>query len=116
MFYEDIVYRHFENPSNVGVINLATHTAMLGDPHSGAVLKLTAKIKNNLIEEIAFKAYGGGAAIACMSLLTEKVKGKTVEDALKLDMNQLNSELHLEPVKYVYAIMAIDILRKLLVK
>lgn len=114
MFYENIVYRHFENPSNVGSIVNATHTAIMGNPHEGAVIKLTAKIFNQVIEDIAFKAYGGGAMIASMSLLTEKVKGHSVEEALKITSSNLSEELHLEPVKLVYAIMAVDILKKML--
>lgn len=116
MFYENIVYRHFENPSNVGNIKDATHYAIMGSPHEGIVIKLTAKIVNNVIEDIAFKAYGGGAMIASMSLLTEKIKGKTIEQAIKITSTDLSEELKLEPVKLVYPIMAIAVLKKMLNK
>lgn len=114
MFYENIVYQHFENPCNVGNVKNPTHTAMVGNPESGAVIKLTSTIKNNVIENIMFKAYGGGAAIACMSLLTQKVKGLTVEQAMKINSNDLNNELSLEPIKYIYSILAVDALHKML--
>ena len=114
MFYENIVYRHFENPSNVGTIHNATHSAIMGNPHEGAVIKLSARVVNNVIVDIAFKAYGGGAMIASMSLLTEKVKGKTVEEALQIKTTDLSDELNLEPVKLVYSIMAVEVLNKML--
>lgn len=113
MFYEEIVYRHFENPSNVGVIMSPTHTAMVGNPATGAVIKLVAKVENNIIQNIMFKAYGGGAIIACMSLLTEKVKGKSIEEALLIRSNDLILELKLEPVKMISAILSIDALHQL---
>lgn len=116
MLYENIVYRHFENPFNVGSIKNATHHAIMGSPHEGTVIKLTAKIVNNVIEDIAFKAYGGVAMIASMSLLTEKIKGQTIEQALKITSTDLSEELKLEPVKFVYSIMAIAILQKILNK
>lgn len=114
MFYEDIVYRHFENPLNVGLIENPTHEVMLGNPNTGAVIKLTAKVEKNLIKEISFKAYGGGAMIACMSLLTEKIKHKTITQALEITVNDLSEELKLEPVKLIYAIMAVDSVKMLL--
>lgn len=114
MFYDDIVYDHFENPKNVGIVCNPTHSAIMGSPHEGAVIKLTARIINNTIEDIAFKAYGGGALIASMSLLTEKVKGGSVEKALEMKSNNLSEELHLEPVKLIYSIMAVEVLKKLL--
>lgn len=116
MFYEKIVYDHFENPSNVGTLSNHTHSAIAGSPETGAVIKLTATINNNIIEDIAFKAYGGGAVIACMSILTEKIKGENVEKALEIKPNDLNEILHLEPIKYIYSILAVDVLHKMLGK
>lgn len=113
MFYKDIVFYHFNNPQNLGNVPQATHSATLGDP-TNALIKLTATIKNNTIKNIAFKAHGGLAIIACMSLLTQKVKGKTIEEALTLDYKELSDFLQLEPEKIVYAMMATDLLKKLL--
>lgn len=114
MFYEDIVYRHFENPLNVGLIKNPTHEILLGNPNIGAVIKVTAKVENETIKEISFKAYGGGALIACMSILTEKIKNKTITQALEITGNNLSEELNLQPVKLIYAIMAVDSIKNLL--
>lgn len=113
MFYSDFTYSHYENPQNVGTIANPTHQVLIGSPDSGAVIKMTAKVESNIITDIAFKAYGGGAVIACMSLLTEKIKNQTVEFALNIKSNDLSDELSLEPVKMVYSIMATDAIVKM---
>ena len=113
MFYSDFTYSHYENPHNVGNVANHTHEAMIGSPFSGAVIKVTAKVENNTIKDIAFKAYGGGAVIASMSLFTEKIKNQTVEFALSIKSNDLSEELSLEPVKIVYSMMAIDVIHQL---
>lgn len=114
MFYKDIVYKYFENSCNVGTISNATHTSMIGNYQGGSVVKLTAIVKNNIIEEIKFKVYGGVALIACMSLLTELVSNKSVDYALSVTSNHIIETLNLDSSKYVYAIMAIDSLQKLI--
>lgn len=113
MFYSDFTYSHYENPRNVGTISNPTHQVLMGNPDSGAVIKVTAKVEDNLIKDIAFKAYGGGAVIASMSLLTEKIKGKSVDFALSVKSSDLSDVLSLEPVKIVYSIMAVDAIQKM---
>lgn len=114
MFYKDIVYKYFDNSCNVGTISNATHTSMIGNYQGGSVVKLTAIVKNNIIEEIKFKVYGGVALIACMSLLTDLIKKKSVEYAMSITSNQIIETLNLDSSKYVYAIMAIDSLKELI--
>lgn len=114
MFYKEIVYQHFENPKNTQKINNVTHSAIIGNISIGAIVKIDVNIEKNIIKEIAFKAYGGGAMIACMSLLTEKVKGRNIAEALLITPENLSEALSLEPVKLIFAIIAIDTLHSVI--
>ena len=83
--YTDKVMDHFTNPRNVGEIENPDGIGQVGNPVCGDIMKMYLKINNNTIEDIKFKTFGCGAAIATSSIATELVKGKTVEEAQKLD-------------------------------
>ena len=82
--YSDKVIDHYTNPRNVGEIENADGIGQVGNPVCGDIMKMYLKIKNNIIEDVTFKTFGCGAAIATSSVSTEIVKGKTIEEALKL--------------------------------
>lgn len=113
MLYNDIILKHFEQPLNTGVVYNATHIAMIGDMSSKSCIKLTAKVENNIIVDIKYKVYGGVALIACLSLLTQLLKGKTIQQALCLKSLDLSEMLHLNSSQYIYAIFAIDSVQNL---
>lgn len=113
MFYSELVNNYFDNPANVGNADNATHTALIGNYQGGAVIKLTAKVKDNIIEDIKFKVYGGVALIASMSLMTDLVKNKTIDYALTVKSHDISEKLKLDSSKYVSAIMAVESLQKL---
>lgn len=116
MFYSQEVLNHYENPQNVGSIdkNLRTSRVLVGAPDQGAIMRIDLVVKQGMIEDIKYKVYGGGAAIAALSWLSEQVKGQSVQKALSIKSDMIVSALHLEPVKMVYAIMAEDCLKKAL--
>ena len=115
MAYSDKVIDHYENPRNVGSLNKEdpnVGTGMVGAPACGDVMKLQIKVnQQGIIEEAKFKTYGCGSAIASSSLVTEWVKGKSVEDAAKIRNTQIASELSLPPVKIHCSILAEDAIK-----
>jgi nitrogen fixation NifU-like protein len=84
MQYSEQVMDHFRNPRNVGEIKDADGVGKVGNPVCGDIMELYIKVKDNVIEDIKFKTFGCGAAIATSSMVTEMVKGKTIDEALKI--------------------------------
>ena len=115
MAYSDKVIDHYENPRNVGAFGKEDDdvgTGMVGAPACGDVMKLQIKVgKDGIIEDAKFKTYGCGAAIASSSLVTELVKGKTVDQALEIKNTQIAEELALPPVKIHCSILAEDAIK-----
>ena len=114
MAYGPKVIDHFNNPRNVGSFDKgdnAVGTGVVGAPECGDVMKLQLKIKNNVVEDAKFKTFGCGSAIASSSLATEWVKGKTVEDVLKIKNTDIVNELALPPVKIHCSVLAEDAIR-----
>ena len=115
MAYSDKVIDHYENPRNVGSLDkedASVGTGMVGAPACGDVMKLQIKVnQKGIIEEAKFKTYGCGSAIASSSLVTEWVKGKSVEDAAKIRNTEIASELSLPPVKIHCSILAEDAIK-----
>ena len=115
MAYSDKVLDHYENPRNVGSMNKddqSVGTGMVGAPACGDVMKLQIKVnENGVIEDAKFKTYGCGSAIASSSLLTEWVKGKTLEEAGKIKNTELAEELALPPVKIHCSVLAEDAIK-----
>ncbi len=103
MAYSDKVLDHYENPRNVGAFEKAdasVGTGMVGAPACGDVMKLQIKVnEQGVIEDARFKTYGCGSAIASSSLVSEWVKGKTLDEALTIRTTQIAEELALLPVK-----------------
>ena len=91
--YSDIVIDHFENPRNMGEIPLADGEAEVGNPTCGDVTKIFLKIEGDRIVDVKFKTFGCAAAIAAASMTTELIKGKTLEDALKVTNEVVAKEL-----------------------
>jgi nitrogen fixation NifU-like protein len=111
MAYGEKVLDHYENPRNVGSFENANNvgTGMVGAPACGDVMKLQIKVgENGIIEDAVFKTYGCGSAIASSSLLTEWVKGKTLEEAKAIKNTQIAEELALPPVKIHCSVLAED--------
>ncbi len=115
MSYSEKVVDHYENPRNVGTMeNDATNvgTGMVGAPACGDVMRLQIKVDDNgVIEDAKFKTYGCGSAIASSSLLTEWVKGKTLDEAAEIKNTQIAEELELPPVKIHCSVLAEDAIR-----
>jgi len=115
MAYSEKVLDHYENPRNVGSLNKddsMVGTGMVGAPACGDVMKLQIKVgKDGVIEDAKFKTYGCGSAIASSSLVTEWVKGKTVDQALAIKNTQIAEELALPPVKIHCSILAEDAIK-----
>jgi len=115
MAYSDKVLDHYENPRNVGSFDKAdtsVGTGMVGAPACGDVMKLQIKVGDNgVIEDARFKTYGCGSAIASSSLLTEWVKGKTLEEASEIKNSQIAEELALPPVKVHCSVLAEDAIK-----
>ena len=115
MAYSDKVLDHYENPRNVGSFNKSeagVGTGMVGAPACGDVMKLQIKVgADGLIEDAKFKTYGCGSAIASSSLVTEWVKGKTLDQALEIKNTQIVEELALPPVKIHCSILAEDAIK-----
>src|SRR5947208_16942218 len=110
MAYSDKVLDHYENPRNVGSFDKADEligTGMVGAPACGDVMKLQIRVnEQGVIEDARFKTYGCGSAIASSSLVTEWVKGKTLDEAAALKNAQIAEELALPPVKIHCSILA----------
>jgi nitrogen fixation NifU-like protein len=115
MAYSAQVVDHYENPRNVGSFNKDDDdvgTGMVGAPACGDVMKLQIKVnENGVIEDARFKTYGCGSAIASSSLVTEWVKGKTLEEAASLKNSEIAEELALPPVKIHCSILAEDAIK-----
>ena len=111
MAYSDKVIDHYENPRNVGSFakdESGIGTGMVGAPACGDVMKLQIRVENGIIRDARFKTYGCGSAIASSSLVTEWVKGKTLEQAGSIKNSQIAEELALPPVKIHCSILAED--------
>lgn len=112
MAYSDKVLDHYENPRNVGTMDKAAQdvgTGMVGAPACGDVMKLQIKVGDDgVIEDAKFKTYGCGSAIASSSLLTEWVKGKTLDEASEIKNTDIAEELALPPVKVHCSVLAED--------
>jgi nitrogen fixation NifU-like protein len=114
MAYSDKVLDHYENPRNVGKMDSTDEsvgTGMVGAPACGDVMKLQIKVKDGIITDAKFKTYGCGSAIASSSLVTEWVKGKTIEQAGQIKNAQIAEELALPPVKIHCSILAEDAIK-----
>ena len=116
MAYSDKVVDHYENPRNVGKFDNGDEdvgTGMVGAPACGDVMKLQIKVNpaTGLIEDAKFKTYGCGSAIASSSLVTEWVKGKSLDQALAIKNTQIAEELALPPVKIHCSILAEDAIK-----
>ncbi len=113
MAYSEKVLDHYENPRNVGKMEIddTIGTGMVGAPACGDVMKLQIKIKDGIITDAKFKTYGCGSAIASSSLVTEWVKGKTLEQAGQIKNAQIAEELALPPVKIHCSILAEDAIK-----
>jgi nitrogen fixation NifU-like protein len=115
MAYSDKVLDHYENPRNVGAFQKddeTVGTGMVGAPACGDVMKLQIKVgADGTIEDAKFKTYGCGSAIASSSLVTEWVKGKTLDQALSIKNTQIAEELALPPVKIHCSILAEDAIK-----
>ena len=111
MAYGEKVLDHYENPRNVGTFeeDESVGTGMVGAPACGDVMRLQIKVDDEgVIEDAVFKTYGCGSAIASSSLLTEWVKGKTLEEAKAIKNTQIAEELALPPVKIHCSVLAED--------
>jgi nitrogen fixation NifU-like protein len=114
MAYSEKVVDHYENPRNVGSFNKEdTHvgTGMVGAPSCGDVMKLQIKVEDGIITDARFKTYGCGSAIASSSLVTEWVKGKTLDQAGSIKNSEIAEELALPPVKIHCSILAEDAIK-----
>ena len=115
MAYSDKVLDHYENPRNVGSLDKddsSVGTGMVGAPACGDVMKLQIKVNDDgIIEDAKFKTYGCGSAIASSSLLTEWVKGQSVDEALKIKNSDIAEELALPPVKIHCSVLAEDAIK-----
>ncbi len=115
MAYSEKVLDHYENPRNVGALDkddADVGTGMVGAPACGDVMRLQIKVNDEgVIEDAKFKTYGCGSAIASSSLLTEWVKGKTLEEATQIKNVDLAEELALPPVKIHCSVLAEDAIK-----
>ena len=114
MAYSEKVIDHYENPRNVGSFTASDRnigTGMVGAPACGDVMKLQIKVEDGIITDARFKTYGCGSAIASSSLVTEWVKGKTIDEASTITNSDIASELALPPVKIHCSILAEDAIK-----
>ncbi len=115
MAYSEKVIDHYENPRNVGSFDKSEEgigTGLVGAPACGDVMKLQIKVgKDGVIEDAKFKTFGCGSAIASSSLITEWVKGKSVDEAMSIKNTQIAEELALPPVKIHCSVLAEDAIK-----
>jgi nitrogen fixation NifU-like protein len=116
MAYSNKVIDHYENPRNVGTLDkedTSVGTGLVGAPACGDVMRLQLRInpETDVIEDAKFKTFGCGSAIASSSLVTEWVKGKTVDEAMALKNTQIVEELNLPPVKIHCSVLAEDAIK-----
>ena len=114
-FYHKNVINHFNNPKNVGKLdktNPNVGTGIVGAPACGDVMKIQIKVdKNDFIEDVKFKTFGCGSAIASSSYATEAIKGKHIDEAIKLTNKDIAKHLKLPPVKLHCSMLAEDAIR-----
>ena len=114
MAYSTQVIDHYENPRNVGSFDKSDAgigTGMVGAPACGDVMKLQIKVEDGIITDAKFKTYGCGSAIASSSLVTEWIKGRTLDEAAKIKNSEIATELALPPVKIHCSILAEDAIK-----
>ena len=114
MAYSDKVLDHYENPRNVGTLDKddpSVGTGMVGAPACGDVMKLQIKVEEGIITDAKFKTYGCGSAIASSSLVTEWVKGRTLDQAAEIKNSDIAVELALPPVKIHCSVLAEDAIK-----
>lgn len=115
MAYSEKVIDHYENPRNVGVLDKDSNkvgTGMVGAPACGDVMRLQIQVNDDgIIEDAKFKTYGCGSAIASSSLLTEWVRGKTLDEAAQIKNTEIAEELALPPVKIHCSVLAEDAIK-----
>ena len=114
MAYSDKVLDHYENPRNVGSLDKDdpnVGTGMVGAPACGDVMKLQIKVEEGIITDAKFKTYGCGSAIASSSLVTEWVKGRTLDQATEIKNSDIAEELALPPVKVHCSVLAEDAIK-----
>jgi nitrogen fixation protein NifU and related proteins len=112
--YSEKVIDHYENPRNVGKFDKEDDdvgTGMVGAPACGDVMQLQIKVEDGIIQDARFKTYGCGSAIASSSLLTEWVKGKSLDDAASIKNTEIAQELSLPPVKIHCSVLAEDAIK-----
>ena len=111
MMYSEKVMDHFTNPRNVGVIDDANGVGEVGNAKCGDIMKIYLKVEDNIIKDVKFKTFGCGAAIATSSMVTELVKGKTLEEALEISNAAVAEALDgLPPIKMHCSNLAADAL------
>jgi len=114
MAYDDKVLDHYENPRNVGSLDKNSDdvgTGLVGAPECGDVMKLQIQVEDNKIVDAKFKTFGCGSAIASSSLATEWVKGKSIDEAYKIENTEIVEELSLPPVKIHCSVLAEDAIK-----
>jgi Fe-S cluster assembly scaffold IscU len=114
MAYSEKVIDHYENPRNVGSLDKNSEdvgTGLVGAPACGDVMKLQIKVENGVITDAKFKTFGCGSAIASSSLVTEWVKGMSVDKAMELKNSMIAEELNLPPVKIHCSVLAEDAIK-----
>jgi nitrogen fixation NifU-like protein len=116
MAYSEKVIEHYEKPRNVGTLDKEdpnVGTGLVGAPACGDVMRLQIRVnpETNVVEEAKFKTFGCGSAIASSSLVTEWVKGKTIDEAMSLKNSQIVEELNLPPVKIHCSVLAEDAIK-----
>ena len=114
MAYSEKVIDHYSNPKNVGTLDKAKKnvgTGLVGAPECGDVMRLQIEVNDNIITDAKFKTFGCGSAIASSSLATEWLKGKSIDDAMKIDNMDIVEELALPPVKIHCSVLAEDAIK-----
>jgi nitrogen fixation NifU-like protein len=114
MAYSEKVIDHYENPRNVGSLDKnddSVGTGLVGAPACGDVMKLQIKVEDGIIKDAKFKTFGCGSAIASSSLVTEWVKGMSIDKAMELKNSQIAEELNLPPVKIHCSVLAEDAIK-----
>ncbi len=115
MAYSNKVIDHYTNPRNIGTLDkndLRVGTGLVGAPECGDVMRLQIMVENDIITDAKFKTFGCGSAIASSSLATEWLKGKSLNDALKIDNMEIVEELALPPVKIHCSVLAEDAIKQ----
>ena len=118
MAYSDKVLDHYENPRNVGSLDKDSKdvgTGMVGAPACGDVMKLQIQVEEGIIKDAKFKTYGCGSAIASSSLVTEMLKGKTIDEASDIKNSAIAEELALPPVKIHCSVLAEDAIKSAII-